>query len=702
MFNFLNFQTLFSLSESDDACEFSEDVESDDHDVTESPAKRKMKQKKKYRQSFTQVWMSSFKSWLQETSDKQKAYCKICKTNLNAKKSNLVSHQNSKKHRDACAILDSKKATQQELSQVMFRGKEYYRARAEAWACMYVACHSTIRGVEHISYGCNSKFQDSRAAGMKLQKTKCTAVIRNLLAPHFSRVLRSDLADNPFSLLIDETTDIECKKILGIVIRFVNLRLKKISSAFLGFIELANGTAESIAKGVISLFNKYKLKIPNIVGIGCDNAASMTGDVGGGVRLLEKEWGRKLIMVRCVCHSIQLAASESCKILPNSLEYLVKHSYSWFSNCTLRKHRYKDIYCTIYETNKEPLKLVQVGDTRWLSIYSAVEKIVEQWHALKLFFEGEAKESTTAENLSKHYKNSCHYIFLCYLKKVLEPVQRLNKNFERNNDPFILYDDLIDTIDELASIILNKGSRTKLDIIKSSMDKIQSFLDPKPNFGVRVESKLVEIPLEQATQVRQICINFTLKLISELKNRLPLNIERLKYVKELSVQNATKSIKSDLTKEFLGLFCVAEKDIDAIERQWNRIANVNWNERKDSIVFWIEVYNYTDSCGNRTFQQLAQLAFKIIAMPVSNAEIERIFSFLSIVKNKMRNRLLVETTEAILKVRCGLLHEGQCCHNYELPDTVLAEMSKVKKYAEVEEIDSQTEKSIEKILQLHY
>jgi len=118
---------------------------------------------------------------------------------------------------------------------------------------------------------------------------------------------------------------------------------------------------------------------------------------------------------------------------------------------------------------------------------------------------------------------------------------------------------LINTTDEVASTVLNKSSRGKVDLIKASMDEINSYVDPKPNLGVKVESKLADIPAQQAKHVRQICLNFTLKLVSELKNQLPANMEQLKYVKELSIENVRKKIKKDITKDFLDTFGVPDR-----------------------------------------------------------------------------------------------------------------------------------------------
>ncbi|KAH9376571.1 hypothetical protein HPB48_002524 [Haemaphysalis longicornis] len=62
----------------------------------------------------------------------------------------------------------------------------------------------------------------------------------------------------------------------------------------------------------------------------------------------------------------------------------------------------------------------------------------------------------------------------------------------------------------------------------------------------------------------------------------------------------------------------------------------------------------------------------MLVLPYSNAEVERTFSQLNIVKSKLRNKLKPETTNAILVVRAGLKRHQKRCFDDELSAAVLS------------------------------
>jgi len=74
----------------------------------------------------------------------------------------------------------------------------------------------------------------------------------------------------------------------------------------------------------------------------------------------------------------------------------------------------------------------------------------------------------------------------------------------------------------------------------------------------------------------------------------------------------------------------------------------------DTIKFWAEVLINKDAGNNNPFSGLAEFALKILSLPWSNAEVERIFSQMNIVKSKLRNAMSIKTLNAILYVRRGL------------------------------------------------
>lgn len=65
-----------------------------------------------------------------------------------------------------------------------------------------------------------------------------------------------------------------------------------------------------------------------------------------------KETVPHLIVVKCVSHSLHLAAENACKVLPTQLEFIVKECHNWFSNSTKRQIEYVLIYETLCGKNR--------------------------------------------------------------------------------------------------------------------------------------------------------------------------------------------------------------------------------------------------------------------------------------------------------------------------------------------------------------
>lgn len=92
-------------------------------------------------------------------------------------------------------------------------------------------------------------------------------------------------------------------------------------------------------------------------------------------------------------------------------------------------------------------------------------------------------------------------------------------------------------------------------------------------------------------------------------------------------------------------------NIAEIKRQYSNIHLVKWQHISDTNKFWGEVFNYKDSGGNHRFLELATVALQLLSLPWSNAEIERVFSKLNLIKNKLRNALCLTNVNKILCIR---------------------------------------------------
>lgn len=121
------------------------------------------------------------------------------------------------------------------------------------------------------------------------------------------------------------------------------------------------------------------------------------------------------------------------------------------------------------------------------------------------------------------------------------------------------------------------------------------------------------------------------QLSVQLRNRLPGNVNIFEKMEKFSIIDCLKPNKlaiSDLAKDFVK----NSLEITKIETQWSLLNTVNWEEKLSTELFWVEFFQYWDPSGENPFKELVQLAFRILTLPHSNAEVERPFSVINILK----------------------------------------------------------------------
>lgn len=382
---------------------------------------------KTYVQKFRSAWLKdpSLKSWLVavESSEGTAAKCKLCNHIVTSRYADLKAHATSQKHKKHEKLfigpnVQPKIPFQKESELIATR-------EAEARLALFIAQHTSINVTDHLVLCCRTSFS-KHAENLQMHRTKCSNIIKNVISPFFIKDLRDDIAQNKFSILIDESTDLSVNKYLGIVIIYYSNIQKQVVTSFLELAELTSCDAESIVQAIKTTFLKHNLSLNNLVGIGTDNASVMAG-VNNGVYAKLKQEIPGLVLIRCVCHSLQLAVSYATKQnLPRNLEYIIEETYTWFSKSTLRQAAYKQIYNTL-NNNHDPLKIVHACQTRWLSIESAVTRIYDQWSELKTHFSLARMQDKcyTAELLYSMYADNCNLAFFPFLNQFLLTYKKL-------------------------------------------------------------------------------------------------------------------------------------------------------------------------------------------------------------------------------------------------------------------------------------
>ncbi len=67
-------------------------------------------------------------------------------------------------------------------------------------------------------------------------------------------------------------------------------------------------------------------------------------------------------------------------------------------------------------------------------------------------------------------------------------------------------------------------------------------------------------------------------------------------------------------------------------QQWRNIHLLKWEEMDNTMAFWNEIKRYRDAAGLNPFEELATATVSVLSLPHSNAEVEKLFSQMSVVK----------------------------------------------------------------------
>ncbi|CAF4920130.1 unnamed protein product [Pieris macdunnoughi] len=108
------------------------------------------------------------------------------------------------------------------------------------------------------------------------------------------------------------------------------LRTQKIVSTFLSLTPIVKPEAKGLAYDMKATLKEHDLKLENFIGIGTDNASAMTGANYGLHKILKTGYVLpNLVLVRCVCHSLQLAISHASEnTIPRNIEYMIREEYN--------------------------------------------------------------------------------------------------------------------------------------------------------------------------------------------------------------------------------------------------------------------------------------------------------------------------------------------------------------------------------------
>ena len=151
---------------------------------------------------------------------------------------------------------------------------------------------------------------------------------------------------------------------------------------------------------------------------------------------------------------------------------------------------------------------------------------------------------------------------------------------------------------------------------------------------------------------------FYIECISQIKQRFNFADPVYEVLKILDPYYAQSYEKKSLVI-FKERFPYVEVCLQDLDNEWRCHALLNYKELQldpSSNVeeYWPKVFSLKNNAGNQLFPNLKKAISLLVILPFSNARVERVFSNVNEIKTNKRNRLQIETTNAILHTQQGI------------------------------------------------
>jgi len=516
---------------------------------------------------------------------------------------------------------------------------------------------------------CNTKlnsklYPDSKiAAKQSTARTKATAIIKNILAPHSLQTIKEEIEQVPFYGVLTDASNHNAEKLFPLIIQYfsetkgMQLKLIKLNS-------LENETSETIVKFCIDTLNNLNISLHKLIAYSADNTNTNFGgrDRHGTNNVyfkLQSILSKDIEGIGCPAHILHNTASTSADVLSVDVESTVLKIYKYFSIFTVRNERLKS-FCE--EADVHYANLQSHSRTRWLSLLPEIERILQLWEPLKNFF---LEETRPPKAIVDFFNNPLSQIYFLFLHCQTFLFEKQIKKIEKSDITIIevkkIINDLEQTLSERAEANF-LGIKTKIEYNKIK-DDVQLFVSIKL-FDEEVDN-YYKTAREYLQQWSNPLIKFEVFSWMDLTSSLQWQeVEKtITYLKEKGID-----ITDSCFEEILYLKNFIDKQ--KFDEDWNK---KNMHDK------WLHFFQKTDVLERK--RNLILMRQYLYAIPGHNANVERIFSLIMAQWTKERNRLQVETVESIIQCKFNFKMTCSKFHMYAMgKPELLKQVKKSEKY----------------------
>uniref|UniRef100_A0A7N0UEP7 TTF-type domain-containing protein n=1 Tax=Kalanchoe fedtschenkoi TaxID=63787 RepID=A0A7N0UEP7_KALFE len=445
--------------------------------------------------------------------------------------------------------------------------------------------------------------------------------ISNAVAQEVVFTIIKDIDGDYFSILIDESCDISIKEQMAVAVRYVNKR-GEIIERVIGIVHVSDTTALSLKRALDSLFMKYNLTMSRVRGQGYDGASNMRGEFNGLKTLIMKE-KNSAFYVHCFAHQLQLTLVAIAKNHDEvaSLFYFIGILTGVVGASCKRQDMLPmedGELVTGWGLNQET-NLKKVTDTRWQSHYGVLLYLMVLFPSIINVLDAICESGASSEHRVQ-------------AKDLLEKLQTFDFIFG-----VILMKNVLGVTNELSQALQKKDQDivNAIDLVRISKEKLQIMRNNE------WDSLLEEVSRRNAhsiTNLHHYRIEWYYSIIDtqilELNNRFDeTNTELLRCMSCLSPTDRFAHFDKDK---------FSEAELKALDRQ---LDNYIIDMRREDGEF-LELNGISEFAQmlvktkkDIVYKWVYLLVKLSLILPVATTIVERPFSAMNIIKNRLRNSI---------------------------------------------------------------
>lgn len=390
-----------------------------------------------------------------------------------------------------------------------------------------------------------------------------------------------------------------------------------------------------------------------MVGFASDGASVMFGAKNGVAAKFQKEIPG-LFVLKCICHSLARAASYASAKLPPAYEGLLSDVYNYLKLSSKRQQSLQNLRTKMELPDRKVQKVYQI---RWLSMESAVNVFLDQYEALKTFFDQERKiadnpKKIEADRIYQMLQSPWTRMYLEFLKYALGLVCRKNQEFQAQ-EPKIhqLYEKMEYLFKTVVKSFMDENDVDMYDPQYVDFKNEKLWLPVREIYlGAVVNAKLRALPptvsVAHIDSFRTSCRTFMLTLAEQIYQRFPFGEPSVQLLKEFDFLDPEKIMK----KRCLGMlpifFNVDPEELQEEFRQFKTLMKIHTD--MESSTFWTKVCDTKAHDGTLIFPKMKTIYSKVCVLPHTSSNCERIFSDINRNKTKGRSQLDANTISGIL------------------------------------------------------